>query len=93
MKKNYILRAILVLFFVLTCVALINEVSQTAKTQEKDKTLAPYNNCKIDAYYGANIFTIEYDSCEYVMYGEKRTLTHKGNCKFCQGRKDKENTD
>jgi len=35
-------------------------------------------------HQGANISILIIDSCEYLMLAnDTRTLTHKGNCKFC----------
>jgi len=34
---------------------------------------------------GVLIYTLTYDSCEYVKISEG--ITHKGNCKFCKERK------
>lgn len=44
-----------------------------------------YNESKGQGGYSIVII----DSCEYITtgMGQSRTLTHKGNCKFCKGRK------
>lgn len=35
-----------------------------------------------------SIRTFEYDGCEYISFGSGNslTITHKGNCKYCQQR-------
>ena len=40
---------------------------------------------------GYKITILEYDSCEYLVVGNayQKTITHKGNCKFCKTRKKK----
>lgn len=39
-------------------------------------------------YYGRNVETIIYDSCEYIRFpkGTSTWGSHKGNCKFCKER-------
>lgn len=50
-------------------------------------------NNQIRTSSGANIYTIEYDSCEYVIaevmfsYGAGLGITHKGKCKYCENKK------
>lgn len=42
----------------------------------------------IDTGYGNNPEIIIIDSCEYVSWGYR--LAHKGNCRFCKERRQKE---
>ncbi len=36
---------------------------------------------------GGQFNIIEVDNCEYLMWGaDHKTMTHKGNCKFCKHR-------
>lgn len=37
---------------------------------------------------------VEYDSCEYVLiFGDSKGITHKGNCKYCEERRKKNEKD
>jgi hypothetical protein len=43
-----------------------------------------------DTYNGSNIQVMTIDSCEYLFANlDIRSLTHKGNCKFCAERSKK----
>ena len=38
-------------------------------------------------YMGSEFAILEVDSCEYIMISnDSRSLTHKGNCKYCKER-------
>ncbi len=40
-----------------------------------------------EQYFGSPIEILTIDSCEYIYIGnDTRSLTHKGNCKFCKQR-------
>lgn len=53
-----------------------------------------YHNKDIDLVGDYKIRTIEYQGCEYVIidsyYHMRTVITHKGNCKFCKERRQKE---
>ena len=53
-----------------------------------------YHDKQIDLVGDYRLTTIEYQSCEYVVmqsYWEKHgTMVHKGNCRFCKERRQKE---
>jgi len=43
-----------------------------------------------DKYLGTEFVILEVDSCEYLMVSnDTRSLTHKGNCKYCKERLEK----
>ena len=43
-----------------------------------------------DKYFGSEFAILEVDSCEYIMISnDSRSLTHKGNCKYCKERLSK----
>lgn len=43
-----------------------------------------------EKYFGSRISVMVIDSCEYVFINsDTRSLTHKGNCKFCAERNKK----
>lgn len=54
---------------------------------------AYYKN-NIELVGGYRLETIEYQSCEYVVMQSNRkqqgTMIHKGNCRFCKERRQKE---
>lgn len=40
-----------------------------------------------ETYNGSNVVIMTIDSCEYLYIGnDTRSLTHKGNCKYCRAR-------
>lgn len=40
-----------------------------------------------ERYFGNDIEVLVVDSCEYLIIGsDKRSVTHKGNCKYCAER-------
>lgn len=47
-----------------------------------------YTNEDDDKVYVPKLFTIIYDSCEYVIGVDG--LAHKGNCKYCKQRREEE---
>ena len=54
-----------------------------------DEYTAPYKNGGLDSHLtGADMCTVIIDSCEYV--GTRFQLAHKGNCRFCKERRQKE---
>jgi len=42
-----------------------------------------------DKYYSENMRSINYDGCEYIYINDMRSLTHKGNCKGCISRENR----
>jgi hypothetical protein len=52
----------------------------------------PYTSEEVTISYMPKLVTITYDSCEYVMGADayRGVLAHKGNCKFCEERKENE---
>jgi hypothetical protein len=38
----------------------------------------------------SNFVTVEMDSCEYIKWGASYGYQHKGNCRFCKERRQKE---
>jgi hypothetical protein len=40
-----------------------------------------------ETYEGDKITVVEFDSCEYVIFGNFK-MAHKGNCKYCAKRLD-----
>jgi hypothetical protein len=71
---------ILLIFFVTSCIK-----PKELPSNSKIIKISPYN-------VGGIMQTIEYDSCEYILYthamntGFGAGLTHKGNCKYCKDR-------
>lgn len=56
---------------------------------DNDEYKAPYKNGGLVSHMvGADMCTVVIDSCEYV--GTRFQLAHKGNCRFCKERKQKE---
>ena len=55
------------------------------------KTAIIVRNSPVYKIEGTPIYLVILDSCEYYYAGFSNGLTHKGNCKFCKQRKDKEN--
>ena len=54
-----------------------------------DEYKAPYNNGGLNSHLtGADMCTVIIDSCEYI--GTRFQLAHKGNCRFCNERRQKE---
>lgn len=53
-----------------------------------------YRDKQIDLVCDYKITTVEYQGCEYVVmqshYQQHGTLEHKGNCRFCKERRQKE---
>ena len=50
-----------------------------------------YHNEKISLVDGYRIKTIVYQDCEYAVIDNQRvSMTHKGNCRFCKERRQKE---
>ena len=53
-----------------------------------------YHDKQVDLVSDYNISTIEYQGCEYVVmqsnWKEHGTMIHKGNCRFCKERRQKE---
>lgn len=44
--------------------------------------------------YVWSIKVVEYDSCEYILiFGDSKGIAHKGNCKYCEERKKKNEKD
>jgi len=43
---------------------------------------------KLKHYGEQEIKEFEYDGCQYIVFGtsSNMTITHKGNCKYCQAR-------
>lgn len=39
---------------------------------------------------GSRFSIKQYDDCEYIYVSDYATLTHKGNCRFCKERRQKE---
>jgi hypothetical protein len=75
--KNYAI-AILITLIVLVCI-IIGSL----------ETKKPAENFKVEDYPRVSRYGIQViDSCEYIVsiYDRSRTVTHKGNCKFCQQR-------
>jgi len=46
----------------------------------------PKKNYK-ETYEGNQIVVVEFDSCEYIVFGANK-MAHKGNCKYCAKRLD-----
>lgn len=43
-----------------------------------------------ERYFGSDIEVLAVDSCEYLIFAsDTRSITHKGNCKFCAERSKK----
>lgn len=43
-----------------------------------------------ERYFGSDIEVLTVDSCEYLIFAyDTRSITHKGNCKFCVERSKK----
>ena len=56
---------------------------------DNDEYKAPYKNGGFKLYQvGADMCTVVIDSCEYI--GTRFQLAHKGNCRFCKERRQKE---
>ena len=56
---------------------------------DNDEYKAPYKNGGFSSHLtGADMCTVIIDSCEYI--GERFQLAHKGNCRFCKERRQKE---
>lgn len=53
-----------------------------------------YHNKQIDLVCDYRLSTVEYQGCEYVVmqsyYRQHGTMVHKGNCRFCKERRQKE---
>lgn len=53
-----------------------------------------YHDKQIDLVSDYNLSTIEYQGCEYVVmqsyWKQHGTMIHKGNCRFCKERRQKE---
>ena len=56
---------------------------------DNDEYKAPYMNDGLYSHMtGADMCTVIIDSCEYI--GTRFQLAHKGNCRFCKERRQKE---
>lgn len=56
---------------------------------DNDEYKAPYKNGGVQSHMvGADMCTVIIDSCEYI--GTRFQLAHKGNCRFCKERRQKE---
>jgi hypothetical protein len=56
---------------------------------DNDEYKAPYKNGGFSSHLtGYGLCTVIIDSCEYI--GERYQLAHKGNCRFCKERRQKE---
>ena len=56
---------------------------------DNDEYKAPYKNGGFSSHLtGADMCTVIIDSCEYI--GTRFQLAHKGNCRFCKERRQKE---
>lgn len=61
-------------------ISLITFTLFSCQTTVKETTI-------VEMYMGRQCTIIEVDSCEYLtLGGDSRTLTHKGNCKYCNER-------
>lgn len=53
-----------------------------------------YNDKQIELVSDYRLSTIEYQGCEYVVmqsnWNKHGTMSHKGNCRFCKERRQKE---
>lgn len=48
------------------------------------------NSPVVGSLINREIHVVVIDSCEYlIVQGDKNSLTHKGNCKFCEERRKK----
>ena len=75
MKKNYIKE---VIGLMLLCLVFFGCESTVTTTNLNDR------------YMGSSISVMVIDSCEYIyINNDVRSLTHKGNCKFCFERNEK----
>jgi len=75
--------------FILLTILLTAACSST--NSSSTKIISIPNNSPVYKIKGTPIYLVVLDSCEYYYAGFGNGLTHKGNCKFCKQRKDKEN--
>ena len=80
MKTKTSILALTKAFFILlvSCCLFVSCETNVKQTHIKDK------------YRGSEFVILEVDSCEYIMISNNsRSLTHKGNCKYCKERLEK----
>ena len=77
------------IFIIIPCIMAIIGCLESCKQSMQDKTTTT-NSTTIKGY--TNLYTVEYDSCEYVVLEQSQHngigmgITHKGNCKYCNKR-------
>ena len=70
-------------------ILLITVLMMVGCNNDNDEYKAPYMNGGLYSHMtGADVCTVIIDSCEYI--GTRFQLAHKGNCRFCKGRRQKE---
>ena len=82
------MKKILLLFLIIITSCDCNCPSSQEETSQKDNSVR-----KLEDYVWSSK-VVEYDSCEYVLiFGESKGITHKGNCKYCEERRKKNEKD
>jgi len=78
------MKKILLLFLIIITTSCdYNRPSQEGTVSQKDNSVI-----KLEDYVWSTTKVVEYDSCEYILiFGDG--ITHKGNCKYCEERRKK----
>ncbi len=83
------MKKILLLFLIIIATSCdCNCPSQEETVSQKDNSVKKLEDC----VWSAKV--VEYDSCEYILIiGSDNGITHKGNCKYCEERRKKNEKD
>jgi len=63
--------------------------TETKVVSEDTRTVATDSTLQLKGHIGGHMIReFEYDGCQYIAFGTGNsfTVTHKGNCKYCQQR-------
>lgn len=84
-KERIFRQAVAALVACMVIVIMILTFTLLEKGREMSAEDPSPQNKETISYRGPYITVYEYESCEYIVYGQ--SITHKGNCKYCAARK------